>query len=100
MSTYINDNFSNIKDPRIERRKLHSLPDILVLTICAMLSGADGDGAGKLLAKPRSVAVDANGNVYVAGEETDNVFQITSGGFRVTSGFTSEALVKQRKHSG
>jgi predicted transposase YbfD/YdcC len=42
MSNCITDSFSMIKDPRLERKKLHSLTDILVLTICAMLSGAEG----------------------------------------------------------
>ena len=42
MSTCISDFLSTIEDPRINRKKLHSLSDILTLTICAMLSGADG----------------------------------------------------------
>ena len=42
MDSCISSFFSNIDDPRIERKKLHSLSDILILTICAMLSGADG----------------------------------------------------------
>ena len=42
MSSCISDNFSIIEDPRINRKKLHTLSDILTLTICAMLSGADG----------------------------------------------------------
>ena len=42
MSPCISDHFSIIEDPRINRKKLHTLSDILTLTICAMLSGADG----------------------------------------------------------
>jgi len=42
MTTSIAASFSNIKDPRIDRKKLHSLSDILILTVCAMLSGANG----------------------------------------------------------
>lgn len=42
MNNCITNSFSMIKDPRLERKKLHSLTDILVLTICAMLSGAEG----------------------------------------------------------
>ncbi|MBI5416536.1 transposase family protein, partial [Candidatus Poribacteria bacterium] len=34
--------FSNLKDPRIERQKLHKLLDIIVITICAVICGADG----------------------------------------------------------
>ncbi len=30
-----------IKDPRVERTKLHSLIDILVIAICAMICGAE-----------------------------------------------------------
>jgi hypothetical protein len=36
------EHFSELQDPRIERKKLHALMDILVLTICAMASGAEG----------------------------------------------------------
>lgn len=36
------DHFADLKDPRIERKKLHSLMDILVLTVCAVASGAEG----------------------------------------------------------
>jgi len=33
--------FSDLKDPRIERSKLHKLIDILVIAICAVICGAD-----------------------------------------------------------
>ena len=33
--------FSNIHDQRVERRKLHKLIDILTITICAVICGAD-----------------------------------------------------------
>ena len=36
------EHFSVLKDPRIERNKLHQLEDILVLTVCAVAAGADG----------------------------------------------------------
>lgn len=42
MTACIIDYFSTLKDPRIERHKLHSLNDIIVLAICAMSSGSDG----------------------------------------------------------
>ena len=32
--------FSDIPDPRVERKKLHSLTDILCITICAVICGA------------------------------------------------------------
>lgn len=34
--------FDALEDPRMERTKLHSLSDILFITICAVLCGADG----------------------------------------------------------
>ena len=34
--------FKSLKDPRIDRTKRHSLNDILVMSICAVVSGADG----------------------------------------------------------
>lgn len=35
------EHFSGIKDPRIDRTKLHKLIDIIVLAICAILCGAE-----------------------------------------------------------
>ncbi|GAA6618972.1 ISAs1 family transposase [Scytonema sp. NUACC26] len=37
----IAEHFSNIDDPRIERRKLHKLIDIITISICAVICGAD-----------------------------------------------------------
>lgn len=34
--------FDELEDPRVERTKLHTLGDILFITICAVLCGADG----------------------------------------------------------
>lgn len=34
--------FSNLKDPRIDRKKLHNLTDIIIIAICAVICGADG----------------------------------------------------------
>ena len=42
MSNNLLDHFSNLKDPRIERKKLHQLPDIIFLAISATISLADG----------------------------------------------------------
>lgn len=39
-----------------------------------------GDGSGNVLAKPFGIAVDEVGNVYVAGNSSDNLFKITPGG--------------------
>lgn len=33
--------FADLTDPRVERTRLHSLKDILGLTICAVLSGCN-----------------------------------------------------------
>lgn len=34
--------FSSLEDPRIEKHKKHLLIDIIVLAICAVISGAEG----------------------------------------------------------
>jgi hypothetical protein len=36
------EHFDALEDPRIERTKLHLLLDIVTLTICAVICGADG----------------------------------------------------------
>ena len=38
----IAEHFNEIKDPRIERSKRHKLIDIITITICAVICGADG----------------------------------------------------------
>ncbi len=38
----INDHFSELEDPRIERTKRHKLIDIITISICAVICGADG----------------------------------------------------------
>lgn len=42
MSASFIEHFSELKDPRMDRKKLHALIDILVLVVCAMISGAEG----------------------------------------------------------
>jgi predicted transposase YbfD/YdcC len=42
MSLSLVDAFSSLEDPRIERNKRHKLIDIIVLSICAVVSGSDG----------------------------------------------------------
>jgi len=37
----IEHHFSDLEDPRIDRTKLHKLLDIVVIAICAVISGAD-----------------------------------------------------------
>ena len=39
--TTIEEHFSAIKDPRIDRTKRHKLIDIITITLCAVISGAD-----------------------------------------------------------
>ena len=34
--------FSKLEDPRIERNKKHELIDVIVLCVCAVVSGAEG----------------------------------------------------------
>jgi hypothetical protein len=42
MNCSIAEHFSALNDLRLERKKLHQLMDIIVLSICATLSGAQG----------------------------------------------------------
>jgi len=42
LGSSIADHFGSIEDPRIDRTKRHVLVDILVITICAAICGADG----------------------------------------------------------
>lgn len=42
MPLSLKETFSSIKDPRVDKNKRHLLIDILVLTICAVISGAEG----------------------------------------------------------
>lgn len=37
----IADHFSDLEDPRIERTRHHQLIDIITLSICAVICGAD-----------------------------------------------------------
>jgi len=37
----IADHFSDLEDPRIERQKHHHLIDIITISICAVICGAD-----------------------------------------------------------
>ena len=36
------EHFSSITDPRVDRTKRHKLIDILVISICATICGAEG----------------------------------------------------------
>ncbi len=49
----IADHFSELEDPRIERTKLHKLIDIITITICAVICGADGWNAIELYGKSK-----------------------------------------------
>lgn len=42
MALSLQEAFASLEDPRIERHKRHKLIDIIVLTICAVISGAEG----------------------------------------------------------
>ena len=42
MALSLQEAFSPLKDPRVDRHKRHMLIDIIILTICAVISGADG----------------------------------------------------------
>lgn len=42
MTASLIEHFAPLEDPRIDRNKYHALIDIVVLTVCAVASGADG----------------------------------------------------------
>ena len=42
MALSLQEAFSSLEDPRVERNKKHKLLDIILLTICAVISGAEG----------------------------------------------------------
>ncbi|MFZ0254987.1 MAG: transposase family protein [Gammaproteobacteria bacterium] len=42
MNASLLEHVSRLKDPRIERHKRHALLDIMVLIICAVVSGVEG----------------------------------------------------------
>ena len=35
------EHFSKLEDPRIDRKKLHKLIDIVVISVCSVISGAE-----------------------------------------------------------
>jgi hypothetical protein len=45
MSSSFLEHFASLEDPRVERNQRHALLDIVLLTVCAVVSGADGWGA-------------------------------------------------------
>ena len=53
MTTNLIDHFASLEDPRIDRNKFHALMDIIVLTACAVASGADGWEAIEQFGKER-----------------------------------------------
>ena len=42
MSASLLDHFASLEDPRVESNQRHALLDIVLLTVCAVVSGADG----------------------------------------------------------
>ena len=52
MTACLIEHFSMLEDPRIDRNKCHELIDIIVLSVSAMASGADGWKASRILVKP------------------------------------------------
>ncbi|MEI6709187.1 MAG: transposase family protein, partial [Methylococcales bacterium] len=42
MALSLQEAFSSVEDPRVERNKRHQLMDIIILTICAVINGAEG----------------------------------------------------------
>ena len=53
LAASINKHFANLEDPKIDRTKLHKLLDILVITICAVICGADNREEGQLFGEAK-----------------------------------------------
>lgn len=49
------DVFGQLDDPRIERKKLHPLPEILLLTLCAVICGAESWGDIEMFGRSKLV---------------------------------------------
>ena len=75
----LRDHFRQLTDPRIERSKRHALDDILLISICALLCGAEGfadmeefgkaqrEWLGRLLELPNGIpSHDTFGRVFAA----------------------------------
>ena len=71
--------FQRLKDPRIARSKRHALHDILIISVCALVCGAEGfvdmeefgkaqcDWLSRLLALPNGIpSHDTFGRVFAA----------------------------------
>ena len=41
-STSLTEQFSHLKDPRVDRTKRHKLTDVIAIAICAVICGANG----------------------------------------------------------
>ena len=65
MTTSFQEHFSTLKDPRIDRKKLHDLMDIIVLAVCAVASGADGWEAIEDFGKDASRIRKGNGSAIM-----------------------------------
>jgi len=52
-SVSLRDYFREIDDPRIERSKVHPLPDLFFLSVAATLAGADGPSDIEAFGKER-----------------------------------------------
>jgi len=42
MALSLQESFSSLEAPQVERHKKHKLRDIIILTLCAVISGAEG----------------------------------------------------------
>ena len=53
--TSLHSAFKSLRDPRVERRKLHNLQDIIILSILAVLSGAESYDSIEFFGKENNV---------------------------------------------
>jgi DNA-binding beta-propeller fold protein YncE len=58
---------------------LTTIPPVFAQTITEIIT-ATGDGLGNVLQGTFAIDTDTSGNVYVSGQDSDNVFKITPAG--------------------
>lgn len=65
--------FSTIVDPRVDRRKVHRLSDILFITLCATICGADNWVAIERFGKAKETWFKIEGVIKSKGSKIEGV---------------------------
>lgn len=68
------DHFKEVQDPRIERKKLYPIDEMLLVTVCAVICGAEGWKDLELFGK-QELEYLRNFLVFKNGISTDDTFR-------------------------